>query len=72
MGLIESWGTGTNRMIRKCEEHGLPRPRFEEKAASFVVTFNKLAEDYLRSLGLNERQVGAVKYLLDNGAITNR
>jgi ATP-dependent DNA helicase RecG len=27
-GLIESWGTGTLRMIKACRQHGLPEPEF--------------------------------------------
>ena len=36
--LIEQWGTGLNRMISSCEEHGLQPPLFEEIGATFRVT----------------------------------
>ena len=45
----ELWGTGTNRMIKDCLNHGLPEPLFEEITKSLVVTFRKykISEDIL-------------------------
>ncbi len=61
---IEEWGTGTNRIIKECLNHGLPEPLFEEVSGSLVVTFRgKITEEYLRSLGLNQRQINAVEYV---------
>lgn len=36
--LIEQWGTGLNRIIWACQEHGQQPPRFEEIGTSFRVT----------------------------------
>lgn len=36
---IESWGTGTTRMIALCKEHNLPEPTFSEYSGGFSVTF---------------------------------
>ena len=36
---IESWGTGTTRMIALCKEHNLPEPVFTEYSGGFSVTF---------------------------------
>jgi len=68
---IEQWGTGTNRMIEECMEHGLPEPLFEEIAGDFVVTFRKynISDEILHEL--NERQKKAIEYLLKNKKITN-
>ncbi len=69
---IEKWGTGTNRIITECKKHGLPKPKFEERAKSFVVVFSKLTGDYLISLGLNERQINAIEYLKERDRLTNK
>lgn len=57
-GLIELWGSGTQRIIRLCVEAGGPEPQFEERAGEFVVRF--LAPNYAPSvpsgLDLSDRQ----------------
>ncbi|MEE9151739.1 MAG: ATP-binding protein [Thermoplasmata archaeon] len=74
IGYIENWGTGTNRIIRECVGYGLPEPEFRETGTSFIITFRKdmLSEEYLVKMGLNERQVKAVRYLKEKGKITNK
>lgn len=37
LGLIEQWGTGLNRIIDSCKEHGLQTPNIEEKNDFFDV-----------------------------------
>jgi ATP-dependent DNA helicase RecG len=71
---IEKWGTGTNDMIQECISWELPEPEFEFTGTSLVVTFwkSKLTEEYLNSLGLNERQTKAVMYVKEQGKITNK
>ena len=73
-GLIEKWGTGTKRMVELCREHGLPEPKFEEFGDGFSVTFYKdiYNEEYLKKLGLNNRQIKAVLYVKEKGKITNK
>ena len=73
IGLIERWGTGIERMIKVCREQGLPNPKFEEYQG-FRVIFMKgvYTEEYLRSLGLNERQIKAVAYIKERRKLTNR
>jgi len=39
---IEEWGTGTNRIIKECLDHGLPEPLFEDITESLVVTSPKV------------------------------
>jgi len=36
--LIEQWGSGLQRIVSSCEEHGLPEPLFEEIGNQFRVT----------------------------------
>jgi ATP-dependent DNA helicase RecG len=68
--LIERWGTGTNRMIDLCVNHGLPEPEFEDKKISFVVRFNKffITEDILGQL--NDRQKEVIEFLKENKRVT--
>lgn len=70
----EEVGTGTNRIVEWCKEWGLPEPKFEETAGSFVVTFrqSKFTEDSLAAMGLNGRQQKAVDYLKRNKWINNQ
>jgi len=65
---IEQWGTGTNRIIEECLNHGLPEPLFEEISGSLVVTFRKtkLTKEYLEDLDLNKRQVEIINYLKEH------
>ncbi len=68
---IEEWGTGTNRIIEKCVEKGLPEPLFEEITGGLVVTFRKYKVDEEILEDLNHRQKGAVKYLKEHKSIKN-
>lgn len=73
MGWIEQWGSGIDKMRTACLKAGIPEPKFEEHQG-FRVTFRKdvYTEEYLRGLGLNERQIKAVMYVKEKGKITNR
>ncbi len=72
-GWIEQWGSGIDKMRRTCIKAGLPEPQFEEDQG-FRVIFRKdiYTEEYLRNLGLNERQIKAVMYVKEKGKITNK
>jgi len=75
--LIESWGSGTLKMIDLCKEQNLPEPEFVERKegiGEFAVVFHKdiFNEEELRKRGLNERQIKAVRYVKEKGKITNR
>jgi ATP-dependent DNA helicase RecG len=83
MGFIERLGYGIDRMLRLLENAGQPAPRFEETAAGFQVTLyteapTPRAEHVPVSSGpwshleLNARQEQALRYLIDQGRITNR
>lgn len=70
---IEQWGTGTNRMIDKCRDYGLPEPIFEEISGDFVVTFRKYHIDDETLKELNERQKSVIEYLKEKDkTISNR
>ena len=68
-GLIEEMGTGIGRIMEAMEEAGLPEPEFKEEMGGFSVYFRKdiYTEEYLRKLGLNERQIKAVMYVKEKG-----
>jgi ATP-dependent DNA helicase RecG len=73
IGLIEQWGSGIDKMRKACINAGVPEPQLEEYQG-FRVTFRKdiYTEEYLRKLGLNERQIKAVGYVKGKGKITNK
>jgi len=52
----------------------LPEPEFKEEFGGISVYFRKdiYTEEYLRKLGLNERQIKAVMYVKERGRITNK
>ena len=70
MGWIEQWGSGIDKMRKSCMKAGLPEPQFEEYQG-FRVIFRKdiYAEEYLRNLGLNDRQIKAIMYVREKGSI---
>jgi hypothetical protein len=70
---IEQAGTGTLDMIARCREARLPEPDFEQRGGEFVVTMWRdwLSDGALVTLGLSERQRGAVKHLRTAGRLRN-
>lgn len=72
-GYIESWGRGTLKMINECIQFGIPQPKYFYDMSGFWVEFRKdiYNIEYFKSLGLNERQIQAMKYVKENGKITN-
>ena len=71
--MIDTWGSGTIRIIDTCKEAGLPEPEFIERDGGFLVTLfkDKLTEEQLVKLGLNARQVKAIECVKEKGRITN-
>jgi len=74
IGYIEKYGSGTIKILDLCKQQGAPSPEFQEGFGGFSVTFRKdvYTEDYLRKLGLNERQIKAAMYVKEKGKITNK
>lgn len=72
-GYIESWGRGTLKMINECIRFGIPKPKYFYDMSGFWVEFRKDIFDleYFKSLGLNDRQIQAMKYVKENGKMTN-
>jgi len=72
-GYIDAWGSGTLKIISTCKEAGLPDPEIIEQDGGILVTLfkNKYTTEQLQKLGLNERQVKAVLYVVAKGSITN-
>jgi ATP-dependent DNA helicase RecG len=84
IGEMEQYGTGVAKMRILMEEHGLSSPRFEKQGPIFKVTFVGPGERIvdlvadptyrvdLRTLGLNERQIDAMRILRNDGrALSN-
>jgi ATP-dependent DNA helicase RecG len=74
IGYIEKYGSGTIKIIDLCKRGGIPLPEFKEVSGGFSVVFRKdiYTEEYLRNLGLNERQIKAVMYVKEKGKIINK
>ncbi len=72
--MIEKWGSGIGKILNLCSLADIPVPHFEEYQSGFLVEFRKdiYTEEYLRKLGLNERQINAVAYVKEKGKITNK
>ena len=64
---------GLIEMIKQCKDAGLLEPIFEEKMGCFVIAIYRsiITDGYLDSLGLNERQKKALKFLVDHQRIDN-
>jgi predicted HTH transcriptional regulator len=72
---IQQAGSGTLEMVKQCMAQGLPEPDFICKRNLEFKTIlyrDIFTEESLANLGLNERQIKAVRYVKKNGQITNR
>lgn len=72
-GFIDMWGRGTLKIIQACKEASLPEPEIIEQDGGILVTLfkDRFTEEQLKKLGLNERQVKAVLYVVTHNSITN-
>jgi predicted HTH transcriptional regulator len=78
---MEKFGTGIGKMKKIMKEYGLPVPKFAEEGDFFVVRFYGPAEKILdlvpsipkekqldlRELGLNNRQIEALRVMVNEG-----
>ena len=73
-GYIDSWGRGTIKIIEACKEAGLPEPALKEEQGGFIskIFKDQFTDDQLQKMGLNDRQIEAVRYVKENGNISNR
>jgi predicted HTH transcriptional regulator len=72
---IQKTGSGTVEMIRQCHAQGAPEPEFvliRNVEFRTILARDIYTEDVLSKLGLNERQLKAVKYVKEKGQITNK
>jgi ATP-dependent DNA helicase RecG len=71
---IQEAGSGIIEMIKQCKENGLPDPEFVVDKNNFRVIISRdvFTENVLVRLGINERQMKAVKYVKEKGKITNK
>lgn len=81
LGFVERLGYGIDRILRQMQEHGLPKPKFEETANGFRVTLRGAGDQFVsgdfdrqkyRNLPLNERQTSALNILHKSGRVGNR
>jgi len=72
-GYIDAWGRGTIKILDTCKQAELPEPDMKERDGGFIVTLykDKLTEENLINLGLNDRQIKAVLFVKERGTITN-
>ncbi|MEW6557266.1 MAG: DUF4062 domain-containing protein [Elusimicrobiota bacterium] len=72
---IQQAGSGTLEMLKQCREHGLPEPDFvsiRNLEFKTILARDIYTEEVLLQMGLNERQLKAVKYVKEKGKITNK
>ncbi|HAM38059.1 MAG: hypothetical protein A2474_04860 [Elusimicrobia bacterium RIFOXYC2_FULL_34_12] len=72
---IQQAGSGTLEMLKQCKAKGLPEPDFvsvRNLEFKTILARDIFTEEVLNKLGLNERQLKAVKYVKEKGRITNK
>lgn len=72
-GYIDAWGRGTLKIINACKQSELPEPEIREQDGGLLVTLfkDRFTEEYLKKLGLSERQIKAILFVKEKGSITN-
>lgn len=72
-GYIDTWGRGTLKIFNSCREAELPEPEIQPLDSGVLVTIFKdyLNEKQLKKIGLNDRQIKAVKFVKENDSISN-
>ncbi len=72
---IQRVGSGTMEMVKQCKAQGLPEPEFvsiRNDEFRTILPRDVFTGEVLTKMGLNERQMKAVKYVKEKGKITNR
>ena len=72
---IQKAGSGTIEMVKQCKQAGLPEPEFiSNRGYEFRIILSRdiFTEPVLAKLGLNERQLKAIKFVKNEGKITNK
>ena len=72
-GLIEKWGSGTNRIVDECKKLGLPEPEWRStNGVALFIRKEHFTEESLLDLGLSERQILAVQHVKKKRRVTNQ
>lgn len=72
---IQRTGSGTLEMIKQCKAQGAAEPEFvliRNVEFRAILPRDIFTNDVLTKIGLNERQLKAVKYIKEKGQITNK
>ncbi len=72
---IQKVGSGTIEMVKQCKQAGLPEPEFiNNRGYEFRTILGRdvFTESVLAKIGLNERQLKAVKYVKEKGEISRK
>lgn len=72
---IQQIGSGTMEMVKQCKKQGLPEPEFisiRNLEFKTILARDIFTEDTLTHLGLNERQIEAVKFIKKHGEISRK
>lgn len=72
---IQQIGSGTMEMVKQCKLQGLPEPEFisiRNLEFKTILARDIFTEDTLMHLGLNERQIEAVKFIKKHGEISRK
>jgi|GEM_PF-4107479 Predicted transcriptional regulator containing an HTH domain and an uncharacterized domain shared with the mammalian protein Schlafen len=68
---VELYGSGIGEIINSFKSNGLLEPDFKEEFGGFsLYMFKGHTEQFLRKIGLNNRQIQAMNYLYKEGYIT--
>ena len=60
LGLVESWGKGTNNIIDDCKKMGLPEPEYKYACHSVQIVFYKTTQE-IKKLSTKEQILEALK-----------
>ncbi|PKM91971.1 MAG: hypothetical protein CVU81_03010, partial [Euryarchaeota archaeon HGW-Euryarchaeota-1] len=72
---VQRAGSGTMEMVKQCKAQGLPEPDFvsiRNDEFRVILPRDVFTIAALTKMGLNDRQIKAVKYVKEKGRITNR
>jgi len=72
---IQKTGSGTIEMIKQCKAQGAPEPEFvliRNVEFRTILPRDIFTDSALAQLGLNARQIGAIKYVKEKSKITNK
>lgn len=70
MELVEEWGTGIRRILKRAEEYALPNPDFFEIGDTFRVNLYKKADK--KADKRIERQQAIIQYIKAEGSVSNK